>query len=202
MEFHQKLQELRKARGLTQEELAEALYVSRTAVSKWELGRGYPNIDSLKAIAAFFSITVDALLSGEELLNAAEADVKQKEMRLRDPVFGLLDLGSLLLLFLPVFGQRATDGGVQSVSLLSLTEIAPYLRLVYFALIIGIAAMGALTLVLQFCNQGTWIRYKSKLSILLNGIGVLVFVISLQPYAAIFLLLFLAVKVLMAMKWA
>ena len=42
MEFYEKLQELRKSRGLTQEELAEMLYVSRTAISKWESGRGYP----------------------------------------------------------------------------------------------------------------------------------------------------------------
>lgn len=48
MEFNEKLSQLRKAKGLTQEELAEALYVSRTAVSKWESGRGYPSIDSLK----------------------------------------------------------------------------------------------------------------------------------------------------------
>ena len=54
MEFNEKLQELRKQRGLTQEELAEKLYVSRTAISKWESGRGYPNIESLKAIAKFF----------------------------------------------------------------------------------------------------------------------------------------------------
>ena len=51
MEFHEKLQELRKSRGLTQEELAEALFVSRTAISKWESGRGYPSIDSLKEIS-------------------------------------------------------------------------------------------------------------------------------------------------------
>lgn len=58
MEFCEKLQELRKKRGLTQEELAEQLYVSRTAISKWESGRGYPSIDSLKAIAKFFSVSL------------------------------------------------------------------------------------------------------------------------------------------------
>lgn len=41
MEFHEKLQKLRSDEGLTQEELAEKLFVSRTAVSKWESGRGY-----------------------------------------------------------------------------------------------------------------------------------------------------------------
>ena len=48
-----KIKDLRTQKGLTQEELAEALYVSRTAISKWESGRGYPNIDSLKAISKF-----------------------------------------------------------------------------------------------------------------------------------------------------
>ena len=72
MEFHEKLQELRKAKGLTQEELAKELYVSRTAVSKWESGKGYPNIDSLKEISKFFSVTIDELLSSEELITAAK----------------------------------------------------------------------------------------------------------------------------------
>ena len=100
MELNEKLQELRKQKGLTQEELAQALYVSRTAVSKWEAGRGYPSIDSLKAIAKFFSVTVDSLISGEELLTVAEADGKEKEKRVCNRVVGALDCGMLLLLFL------------------------------------------------------------------------------------------------------
>ena len=59
MEFYEKLQELRKQRNITQEELAAQLFVSRTAVSKWESGRGYPSIESLKALARFYSVSVD-----------------------------------------------------------------------------------------------------------------------------------------------
>lgn len=67
MEFHEKLAELRKSKGLTQEELAEALFVSRTAISKWESGRGYPSIDSLKAIAKYFHVTIDELYSSTKM---------------------------------------------------------------------------------------------------------------------------------------
>ena len=105
MEFNEKLQELRKRKGLTQEELAEILFVSRTAVSKWESGRGYPNIDSLKAIATFFGVTIDELLSGAELLSIAEEDTRQTENRFRDRVFGLLDCSIAMFFFLPFFGQ-------------------------------------------------------------------------------------------------
>ncbi len=72
MEFSEKLQELRKSRPLTQEELAEALFVSRTAVSKWESGRGYPSIDSLKEISRFFSVTIDDLICSDEMITVAE----------------------------------------------------------------------------------------------------------------------------------
>ena len=89
MEFNEKLLELRKQKGLTQEEVADALYVSRTAISKWESGRGYPNIDSLKAIAKFFDITIDQLLSGEELLTIAEEDTRQTKKHLHDLVSGV-----------------------------------------------------------------------------------------------------------------
>ena len=107
MEFHEKLQELRKRRGLTQEELAELLYVSRTAISKWESGRGYPSIDSLKAIFSYFPVSLDDVLSSEVLLTIAETEGEQKESRMRNLVFGLLDCTSALLLFLPLFRQKS-----------------------------------------------------------------------------------------------
>ena len=84
MEFHEKLQELRKSRGLTQEELAECLFVSRTAISKWESGRGYPSIDSLKEIANYFSVSIDELLSSEKMLSLAEKENKTLEKFLSD----------------------------------------------------------------------------------------------------------------------
>ncbi len=200
MEFNEKLQELRKHKGLTQEELAESLYVSRTAISKWESGRGYPNIDSLKIIASFFGVTIDELLSGDELLTIAEEDTKQKEKHFRDLVFGLLDCSIAMFFFLPFFGQTV-DGILQEVSLLALNEIALYLRTAYFVVVIGIILWGVLTLALQNCHQVFWVRNKSKVSLMLNTIGTLLFIISSQPYAAIFLFMFLAIKVLMLIKW-
>ena len=193
MEFHEKLQVLRKQKGLTQEELAEALFVSRTAISKWESGRGYPNIDSLKAIATFFSVTIDELLSSEEVLTIAENDGKQKEAHLRDLVFGLLDLSVAMAFFVPFFGQKA-DGYVQAVSLLALTEISAYLKAAYFASIIGMIAFGIITLVLQNYRGAFWTRNKRLLSLLIHAAAALLFIISAQPYAAAFIFVFLVIK--------
>lgn len=193
MEFHETLQALRKQRAMTQEELAGALFVSRTAVSKWESGRGYPNIDSLKAIAGFFGVTVDALLSGDAPLSAADADPRRREERLRNLVFGLLDCSAALFLILPFFVQRA-GGVLQAGSLLSLPAMAPYLRAGYFAAVAAMVLTGVLTLALQG-------RFR-KLSLALGGAGTLLCIISLQPYAATLLLASLAVKVLMLIRWA
>ena len=200
MEFNEKLQELRKQNSLTQEELAEVLFVSRTAISKWESGRGYPSIDSLKAISKFFGVTIDELLSGDELLTIAEEDTKQTKNHFRDLVFGLLDCSIAIFFFLPFWGQKI-NGIIQEVSLLSLTEIAPYLRIAYFVVVIGIVALGISTLALQNCREAFWMKNKSKVSLALNAVGLLLFIISSQPYAATFLFIFLAIKVLMLMKW-
>ena len=200
MEFNEKLQELRKNKGLTQEELAEALYVSRTAISKWESGRGYPSIDSLKEIAKYFSVTIDELLSSDEVLSIAEEDNKQKETHLRSLVFGLLDISVLMFFFLPFFGQKA-NGVIQEVSLLSLNEITTYLKTAYYAIVISIAVYGILTLTFQNCQKVFWTKNRDKISLILNVAAVLLFIISSQVYAGAFLFIFLAIKALMLIKW-
>lgn len=200
MEFNEKLQQLRKRKGITQEELAEAIFVSRTAVSKWESGRGYPSIDSLKALSEFFEVTIDELLSGEELLIIAEEDTTQKQNLFRDLVFGLLDICIAMFFFVPFFGQTINEN-IQAASLLSLIEISPYLRIVYFAVVISIILMGILTLALQKCQNTFWIKNKSKISLILNTVGILIFIISTQPYAAAFMFVLLIIKAILYIKW-
>ena len=107
MTFGEIIKKLRTDKGLTQDELAEKIYVTRTAISKC------------------FSISLDDLLSGEEILAIAENDHKQKERTLRDLIFGLLDCGMALLLFLPFFGQKA-DGVIREVSLIALSNTQTY----------------------------------------------------------------------------
>ena len=199
MEFNEKLQALRKAKGLTQEELAAALYVSRTAVSKWESGRGYPGIDSLKAIAKFFSVTVDELLSGEEALTIAEADSEQKQRRFCDLVFGLLDCSVAMFFFLPFFGQ-SKGGLLQEVSLLSLTEISPFLLTAYYAVVVGILLCGIAMLLCQLWHPPFFGRWMSRISLGFNVLGLLFFINSRQPYAASFLLIFGLIKLLLSAK--
>lgn len=198
MELCEKLQELRKRRALTQEELAAALYVSRTAVSKWESGRGYPNIDSLKAISRFFGVTIDDLLSGEELLSLAEEAQQQQAANDRHLVFALLDISMALFLFLPVFGQN-TDGATHSVSLTTLTGLSAYLTSAYWLIIIAMIASGT-AILLRKDAQSVWMQHARKLSLLLGAVAVLLFIISRQPYAAAFAFVFLSIKTLMLLK--
>ena len=199
MEFNEKLHQLRKQKGITQEALAEALYVSRTAVSKWESGRGYPSIDSLKAIAEFFSVTVDELLSPGEVIFIAEQEQKQKERHLRDLVFGLLDVCVALLFFLPFFAHRV-DGIVHSFSLLSLVGVQAYLKASYIAIIVGIIVIGILTLALQNCQLRLWLSIKTKASLALSEVAIALFIISSQPYAAFFVFALSLVKTLILIK--
>lgn len=199
MEFNEKLQTLRKQKGLTQEELASALYVSRTAISKWESGRGYPGIESLKEIAKFFSVTIDELLSCDEMLTIAEEDSKKKENRFFGLVFGLLDISIAMLLFLPFFGQNK-EGIIKEVSLLTLTEIALYLKVPYYVFVILSFFSGVFLLATQNFFGKFPENAKNKISLILNASGLLLFIVSSQPYAAAFLFVLFLIKAMMLIK--
>ena len=199
MEFHEKLQLLRQQKGLTQEELAQALYVSRTAVSKWESGRGYPNIDSLKAIAAYFAVTVDDLLSCDEVLTIAEDEQKQKSAQLGDMLFGLLDISTVLLFVLPCFRQTV-EGALQEVSLLQLTAVTAYTRAGYVMMAMLCIVIGVLLLVLQRCQWLLWVQSKRLLSLTVMGLSTLLLILGTQPYAAALLFVFLIIQVILLLK--
>lgn len=199
MEFNDKLQQLRKQRNMTQEELAEALYVSRTAVSKWESGRGYPNIDSLKTISKLISVSVDELLSGEELMCLVETDSKEKAKSFSDMVFGILDCTMALLFFLPLLGQPG-DGMIYTVSLIAFTKAPDYIRIPYLVIVSLNVVFGIAILAFQNFHHRVWTKYKLPVSLSFSILGVLMFIASGQPYAAVFVFCLLIIKGVILIK--
>lgn len=193
MEFHEKLQELRKSKGLTQEELAEALFVSRTAVSKWESGRGYPSIDSLKEISTYFSVSIDDLLSGEKLILIAEKENKSNIQHICDLLFSTTDILSFLLILLPLY-PKTVDGYIYSVNLWMYDETAVYNKTVYWLLFLALIASGVWKLL-----QSHWKAEKGKnalttFSFILGITVVLCLVLAREAYAAAMAILLLLIK--------
>jgi len=192
MEFHEKLAELRKSKGLTQEELAEALFVSRTAISKWESGRGYPSIDSLKVISRFFAVTIDELICPREMITAAENDKKETLSGYISVICYTLDILTAVLFFLPVFGNGADSPA--SAALFGLTGIQPWLKAVFIA-VIGISAMiGISGVVLSHPDQPARNRRLTITGMALSVTAVGIFIAARQPYAGIICFSFLVIK--------
>lgn len=87
MAFGEKLQEVRKQSGMTQETFAEQLHVSRQAVSRWESGRGYPEIEKILYICHRYHTTLDALFADElPPVEAEEAEVERPSPASRSSV--------------------------------------------------------------------------------------------------------------------
>ena len=193
MEFNEKLQKLRKSRGLTQEELARALFVSRAAVSKWELGRGYPGIDTLKDISVFFSVSVDDLLSGDKLIDIAEKENKSNIRNMCDLLFGIADLFSLLLVILPLY-PNVIDGFVGAVNLLAYTNISPVYKTVYYVMFAVLVASGALKILFTKIKAGKADRILTVFSVSVNILAVMFLAATGEVYAVVMALLLLIAK--------
>ena len=199
MEFGEKLQNLRKSKGLTQEELAENLYVSRTAVSKWESGRGYPNIESIKEIAVFFSVTVDDLLSSEKILSLAEKENKRNIQKICNLLFGIVDLFALMLIVLPLY-PNAVNGHIYSVNLFSFTEASLINIALYWSIFLVLIIIGILKIVMTQLNIQKGQKLVMLCSIGVGILAVLFLILTRQVYATIVVFALLITKGFLYMK--
>ena len=193
MEFSEKLQELRKCKGLTQEELAQAVYVSRTAVSKWESGRGMPNIESLKDISMFFNVSIDELLSAEKLLFVAEKENKSNIRNICDLLFGTADIFSLMLIILPIY-PNAVEDFVYSVNLPRYTLVSPINSIICWLIFSVLIILGILRVMLTSRQSVKLTKLLTWLSLLIGVFAVIFLAITRVPYAVIVSFLLLILK--------
>lgn len=199
MEFNEKLQQLRTGKNLTQEQLAEQLYVSRTAISKWESGKGYPNIESLKCISKFFSVTIDELLSGEELISLAETENRSNVKRIYNIISGIIDVLAVAFIVLPIYGKPEGDL-FYHVTLLSNTNMANIDIGIHWAIYLFIIGLGLARLAFIYFDKVSLYSIISKVSIATGAIAICLFAAAREPYATILLFLFFAVKIFLLLQ--
>nr|WP_205598647.1 helix-turn-helix transcriptional regulator [Clostridium niameyense] len=193
------MQQLRTQKNLTQQQLAEQLYVSRTAISKWESGKGYPNIESLKCISKFFSVSIDELLSGEEVVALAETENSSNLKKIYGLLIGILDVMAIIFIFLPLYG-KTEDGYIYLVNLFSFTETTMMNLIIYWGTFIAIIGIGISKLTLTHFNKEVWSGIASKLSITLSIAAVFFFSAAKEPYVTAFLFLFFIMKIFLLIK--
>lgn len=118
---------------------------------------------------------------------------------MRDLVFGLIDCSIGMLFFIPLFGQKEGEI-IRQVSLLSLQEYPFFIKAAYFTIISLSVVCGIATLTLQNYSSIMWLKAKTALSMILTTISVVIFIASLQPYAAFFVFILLIIKGVLLLK--
>ena len=199
MEFGEKIQKLRNQNKWTQEQLAETLYVSRTAVSKWESGKGYPNIDSLKDIAKLFDKTIDELLSSEEIIDIAKKENTSNIKKINNLIYGLLDIISVLFIFLPLYAQK-TENMVYSVSLISTNDISNVIKISYILILSILSVIGIIELIMNCIENKKIQRIVNLISIMIESISIVFFAISRQSYLTAIIFIILIIKISVIIK--
>ena len=198
MELPEKIQKLRKERGLTQEQFAEQLFVSRTAVSKWETGRGMPSMDSLQMIAKFFGITLDELLDASEVITIAENENKKNISRFAIYVDGIFNIMAVLCLLLPLYKIEINDIFYS----VPLYQFKGWLAVFYWIFPITMAICGIIQIIINKHEQEKLKKILTIIGIILNTIAIFVLILSGQPYpsAMFFTLLLIKGSVMLVKK--
>ena len=199
MEFGEKIQKLRNQKKWTQEQLAEKLYVSRTAISKWESGKGYPSIDLLKDIAKLFNKTIDELLSSEQIIDIAKNENISNMKRANNLIYGLLDIISVLFIFLPLYAQK-TENFVYSVSLVSTNDINSIIKISYIIILSILSLLGIGEIILNFIDEKKIRGMINITSLIVQTISIVFFVISRQTYLTAIIFITFIIKILVLIK--
>lgn len=201
MDFGEKLKALRTERGLTQEQLAAKLYVSRTAVSKWETGGGSPNLDSLQAVARLFDVSVDDLLSTDDLIVLARDERRSTARSSGMLSFGLLDVLAVVFAFIPLYG---VDDG----SFVRMANLADYGASVDFgasfavmaAAVVSLMFVGAVEIVLAAAGSRRAARIVALVGFAVQALAVVLFASTMQPYATTLMFVLLLAKVVVGYR--
>ena len=199
MEFSEKLQELRKNKDMTQEELAEALYVSRTAISKWESGRGYPSIDSLKEISKFFSVSIEELLSAEKMVSIAEKENRDNIRYICDMLLGIVDMMALIMIVLPIYPNKI-DGVYYAVSLPDYVQAGSLKCVLYWTLFILMMIIGAVKILLTRLRKDKGGRFVTGISLFVGIASVLLLAMGREAYGVSIVFLMVVAKGILIYK--
>lgn len=199
MTFGKKIQKLRNDNKLTQEQLAKKLYVSRTAVSKWESEKGYPNIETLKDMATLFNITVDELLSSQEIISLAEKEKVIEQKKVNNLIFGLLDIVSIMFIFFPFYAQKTPDF-IYSVSLTNTTDLNNNIKILYIMFLSILSLIGISEIILNFVNNKKSQKIFNILSLLFQMISILIFAVSRQTYLTAIMFTTLIIKIILLFR--
>lgn len=181
MELSEKIYKLRKERGLTQEQVAEKLFVSRTAVSKWETGRGTPSMESLQMLSKFFNVTLDELLKADEIIAIAKNENKENIKRAMSYFDGVFNIASIISALLPLYKTKL-NGTYYSVPLY---RFSGWLSVVYWIFPFMMAICGAVQIIINRWERDKLRRSVSAIGALTNVCAVFVLILSGQPYPAI-----------------
>ena len=201
MDFGEKLKALRTERGLTQEQLAARLYVSRTAVSKWETGGGSPNLDSLQAVARLFDVSVDDLLSADDLIVLARDERRSTARSSGMLSFGLLDVLAVVFAFIPL-------SGVDDGSFVRMANLADYGASVDFgasfavmaAAVVSLMFVGAVEILLAAAGSRRAARIVALVGFAVQALAVVLFASTMQPYATTLMFVLLLAKVVVGYR--
>lgn len=196
MNFSEKIQKLRKQNNLTQEELAEKLFISRTAISKWESGKGYPSIDVLKQISVLFDISVDNLLSSEQILELAEQDKMSKLKKNNGLIFGAIDLLIIFMIILPLYTSTVNQY-IYSVSLFAKKDLLSYIKISYLIGYISLIIIGIIEIILSVFGKDKIKKCINIISLVLHLVVILFLIMTKEPYACSLLFILFVFKIVL-----